>query len=102
MPHPKTIYTLGAHLFAQGTPDAKQFCTNGFSLFDIMAQLVEDFIVDGHSVVCIGMKHPLEDSEHEEDHGVCAAQDGNASESGEEGSDMPGSVCTTYLDACWY
>ena len=96
------VYTLGAHPFVQGTPDAKQFRTNGFSLFDIMAQLVEDSIADGCSVVRIGMKHPLEDSEHEEDPDVRAAQDGDASKSGGEGSDMPVLYVLLYLDMCWH
>ena len=43
------------HLF-QGMPDARPFCSVSFLIYYVMAQLVEDTVADGHSVVHIGKK----------------------------------------------
>lgn len=54
------------HLF-QGTPDAKPFHSISFPIYDMIAQLVEDSVADGCSVVCIGKKQQHEESDHEPD-----------------------------------
>jgi hypothetical protein len=54
------------HLF-QGTPDAKPFCSVSFPIYDVIAQLVEDSVADGRSVVRIGRKRQHKESDHEPD-----------------------------------
>lgn len=93
--HPSSclfLFRVLIHYLFQGMPDAKPFRSVSFPIYDMMAQLVEDTVADGRSVVHLGKNRQHEESDHELE-GSPITQSDDATDSGEEGAeDQPADV----------